>query len=83
MERGEHIKDRQVLRDSNAGAIVEGGWTRKGNDGSGAGAPDCARADEPTAKERVQVKSQNRAEVDRPTAKGRVAGIPVKGALAA
>ena len=50
---------------------------------SGAGAEDCARVDEPSAKARVKVKSQNRAGVDGPTAKERVAGSSVKRALAA
>ena len=50
---------------------------------SGAGAQDRARVDKPPAKERVQVKSQNRAGADGLTAKKRVAGSSVKRALAA
>ena len=53
---GKCVKGQHELGDSNAGAVVEGGWARTGNDVSGAGAQDCAQFDGPPAKERVQVK---------------------------
>ena len=74
---GEHAKDQQAMGDSNAGAIVEGGWTieewfewrrRK----------DRARADWPFAKERMQAESHSRSGLGGLTAKGRVAGSSVK-----
>ena len=65
---------------STAGAIVEGST----ENGMGApGAKDRARVDEPTAKVRVQVESENCAEVDGLTVKGRVAGSSEKRALVA
>ena len=65
------VKDQQVMGDSNAGAIAEGGLASTGNDVGGAGVRDRARIDAPPAKERVQVESKNRAGVDGLTTKDR------------
>ena len=79
----EHVKDQQVLGESNAGAVVEGGWASTGNEVSGAGAQDREQVDEPPAKELVKGKAQNRVGIDGLTAKERVAGSSVKRGLAA